>query len=84
MLRKEVVGAATAATWRNSKSYRRCRLRLTHKERPRCTANTARDERGGTCLHLAAQHGHVELCDFLLTHHGTIDPPTTQRRRVGR
>ena len=50
----------------------------THKERPRCTANTARDERGGTCLHLAAQHGHVELCDFLLTHHGTIDPPTTQ------
>ena len=50
----------------------------THKERPRCTANTARDERGGTCLHLAAQHGHVELCAFLLTHHGTIDPPTTQ------
>ena len=38
-------------------------------------ANTARDERGGTCLHLAAQRGHVELCDFLLTHHGpsTLD-----------
>ena len=39
----------------------------------------AKTFRGGdTPLHLAAQHGHVELCDFLLTHHGTIDPPTTQ------
>ena len=80
VLRKEVVGAATAGDVAQLQKLldEVVEFATTHKERPRCTANTARDERGGTCLHLAAQHGHVELCAFLLTHHGTIDPPTTQ------
>ncbi|EGB11812.1 hypothetical protein AURANDRAFT_20283 [Aureococcus anophagefferens] len=43
--------------------------------RPRATANTARDDRGATLLHLAAQHGHLELAELLLTHAATLDPP---------
>lgn len=50
----------------------------THNERPRCMVNNARDRRGCTPLHFAAQHGSLELCEFLLTHHKTIDPPHTQ------
>ncbi|KAH8061799.1 hypothetical protein JL722_3753 [Aureococcus anophagefferens] len=46
-----------------------------HNERPRATANTARDDRGATLLHLAAQHGHLELAELLLTHAATLDPP---------
>ncbi len=42
-------------------------------ERPRVTANTARDERGATLVALAAQYGHVELLTLLLTHHKECD-----------
>lgn len=42
-------------------------------ERPRVTANTARDPRGATLVAIAAQHGHLALLELLLTHHKTCD-----------
>ena len=48
-----------------------------NNERPRVTANTARDERGATLLHIAAQHGHMDLLDLLVNHHKTVDSEFT-------
>ncbi|KAJ1444699.1 ankyrin repeat-containing domain protein [Pelagophyceae sp. CCMP2097] len=41
-------------------------------ERPRATASTARDDRGATLVHIAAQRGHMALLDLLLTHHARL------------